>query len=49
MARSLVEADRVVVQFDRRCHNPVLREAALDREGIPVPWWHGRPITFAYL
>ena len=45
----LVEADRVVVQFDRRCHNPVLREAALDREGIPVPWWHGRPITFAYL
>ena len=45
----LVEADRVVVQLDRRCHNPVLREAALDREGIPVPWWHGRPITFAYL
>src|SRR5262245_30787868 len=28
----LLEADRVVVQFDRRCHNPVLREAALDRD-----------------
>jgi hypothetical protein len=45
----MIEADRVVVQFDRRCHNPILREAALDRDHLPIPWWRGRPITFAYL
>jgi hypothetical protein len=44
-----IEANRVVVQFDRRCHNPILREAALDRDCQPIPGWHGRPITFAYL
>jgi hypothetical protein len=45
----LVEENRLVVQFDRRCHNPILREAALDQNPIPVPWWHGRPIAFTYL
>jgi hypothetical protein len=45
----VVEEDRLVVQFDRRCHNPLLREAALDQNRIPVPWWHGRPIAFTYL
>ena len=42
------EADRIVVRLERRCHNPVLREAALDRDPTPVPWLHGRPITFVY-
>jgi hypothetical protein len=42
----IVEENRLVVQFDRRCHNPLLREAALDRDPIPVPWWHGRSISF---
>jgi len=45
----VVEENRLVVQFDRRCHNPLLREAALDRDLIPVPWWHGRSISFTYL
>jgi len=45
----VVEANRIVVQFDRRCHNPILREAALDREQIPIPWWPGRSIAFSYL
>jgi hypothetical protein len=44
----VTEAERVVVQFDKRCHNPILREAALDRETIPIPWLRGRPITFVY-
>ncbi len=26
------------VTFDRRCHNPVLREAALDKGSPPIPW-----------
>jgi hypothetical protein len=45
----IMEADRIVVQFDRRCHNPILREAALDGDPIPIPWWHGRSVTFSYL
>ena len=43
------EANRIVVQFDRRCHNPILREAALDRDQSPIPWWHGRSLAFSYL
>jgi hypothetical protein len=45
----LIEADQVVVQFDRRCHNPILREAVLDRDRPPIPWWGGRTIAFDYL
>jgi hypothetical protein len=43
-----VEDRRVVVRFDRRCHNPLLREAAFDREPIPIPWLRGRSIAFVY-
>jgi hypothetical protein len=38
-----------VVRFDRRCHNPVLREAVLDREALPIPWLQDRFVTFVYL
>jgi hypothetical protein len=44
----VTEEDRVVVHFDKRCHNPILREAALDREPIPIPWLCGQPISFVY-
>src|SRR5262249_51939040 len=43
-----VEEDRLVVRFARRSHNPVLREAALDREAHAVPWLQNRLITFVY-
>lgn len=43
-----VEVDRVVVRFDRRSHNPILREAALDREAPAIPWLQGRKINFIY-
>jgi hypothetical protein len=43
-----VEADRVVVRFDRRSHTPVLREAALDRDQLPVSWLANRPVSFVY-
>ena len=33
-----VRHGRVVVHFDKRSHNPVLREAALDRDYPPIPW-----------
>ena len=43
-----VQAERIVVSFDKRCHNPVLREAALDADGPPIPWLGNRPVTFTY-
>jgi hypothetical protein len=36
------------VTFDRRCHNPILREAALDKECPPIPWLNGYRIEFDY-
>ena len=43
-----VQAERIVVYFDKRSHNPVLREATLDAEGLPIPWLGNRPIAFEY-
>jgi hypothetical protein len=43
-----VEANRVVVRFDRRSHNPILRAAALDRDAPAIPWLQGRKINFIY-
>jgi len=43
-----VEAGRVVVRFDRRSHNPILRAAALDREAPGIPWLQDRKIYFLY-
>jgi hypothetical protein len=43
-----VEADRVVVRLDRRSHNPILREAALDRDAPGIPWLQDRKINFIY-
>ena len=39
---------RIVVYFDRRCHNPILREAELDRDCPPIPWLHNHRLEFAY-
>jgi len=36
------------VLFDRRCHNPILREAALDKAARPIPWLKGYRIEFDY-
>jgi hypothetical protein len=43
-----IQNDRVVVGFDRRSHNPILREAALDRDSLPIPWLGQRKIEFTY-
>jgi hypothetical protein len=40
--------DEIVVRFERRSHNPILREAALDRESTPIPWLGGRRIRFVF-
>ena len=43
-----MRADRLVVHFDKRSHNPILREAGLDRDCPPVPWLRQLPVTFQY-
>jgi hypothetical protein len=44
-----VAADRTPrVTFDRRSHNPVLREAALDRDSPAIPWLRGYHVGFHY-
>jgi hypothetical protein len=56
LCRSFVEtgglikttADRIIVRFDKRSHNPILREAALDRESTPIPWLGGRSVLFVF-
>jgi len=43
-----VHAARLVVRFDKRAHNPILREAALDKACPPIPWLHNLPVAFQY-
>jgi hypothetical protein len=43
-----LEENRIVVHFDKRCHNPILREAALDTMPSTIPWLAGRSISFRY-
>jgi hypothetical protein len=39
---------RLLVTFDRRSHNPILREAALDQNRQPIPWLKGYSVEFDY-
>ena len=39
---------RIVVYLDRRSHNPVLREAQLDKEHPKIPWLANHRIEFVY-
>jgi hypothetical protein len=43
-----VQSDRIVVRFDKRSHNPILREAELDKGCPPIPWLGDRPVAFVY-
>lgn len=39
---------RLLVTFDRRSHNPILREAALDQDAPSIPWLRGYRVQFAF-
>jgi hypothetical protein len=39
---------RLLVTFDRRCHNPILREAALDKNCPPIPWLNNYRLEFDF-
>ena len=43
-----ITKDAIVVHFDKRSHNPILREAALDQYCPPIPWLGNRRIVFTY-
>jgi hypothetical protein len=43
-----VQSDRILVRFDKRSHNPILREAELDKGCPPIPWLGNRPVSFVY-
>jgi len=43
-----IAADHITVQFDRRAHNPILREASLERDCPPIPWLGKRRLIFTY-
>lgn len=43
-----VQAERIVVYFDRRCHNPILREAKLEGQSLPIPWLNDLSVKFEY-
>jgi hypothetical protein len=43
-----IQEGRIVVRLDRRSHNPILREAALDHQCPPIPWLNNLPVTFIY-
>ncbi len=44
----VVSPRRLRVRFDRRSHNPILREAALDQDCPPIPWLKNCRIEFQY-
>ncbi len=43
-----VQAEQLVIHFDKRSHNPILREAGLDRDSSPIPWLGNRRVVFVY-
>lgn len=43
-----IQPQEITVLFDRRSHNPVIREAAFDRQLNPIPWLDNRVIKFAF-
>jgi hypothetical protein len=47
-AVEIVEGRRIVVYFDRRSHNPILREAELDQDCPKIPWLGNRRLKFVY-
>jgi hypothetical protein len=41
-----IQSARIVVPFDKRCHNPILREATLDQPRQAIPWLRNLPVVF---
>ena len=46
--RVSVKEDSIDVQFERRAHNPILQQAHLDQEPVPIPWLNGKHLRFHF-
>ena len=44
----IAEGRKIIVTFDRRSHNPILREAQLDHDSPPIPWLGNRRIEYVF-
>jgi hypothetical protein len=40
--------DQIHVHFEKRAHNPILREAGLDAKAGAIPWVGGKSLRFTY-
>jgi len=45
----ITNTNELQIAFDRRCHNPILREAALDRNRPPIPWLNQSRLAYEYM
>lgn len=43
-----VESDSIGVRFEKRAHNPILRQAQLDKDPVCVPWLKGKRLRFLF-
>jgi len=43
-----VRDHEIVVTFDRRSHNPIIAQAALDQDAPPIPWLQGKRVRFQF-
>jgi hypothetical protein len=43
-----IQDQRLVVRLEKRCHNPILREAGLDRDSQPIGWLGQKRMSIAY-
>jgi len=43
-----LRGDEIVVSLDRRSHNPILAQAALDADPRPIPWLAGKHLRFEF-
>lgn len=44
----IVKGRRIIVHFNRRSHNPILREAQLDKDCPKIPWLANHRLEFVY-
>jgi hypothetical protein len=43
-----ITEERIHVHFQKRAHNPILRQAGLDAKAGPIPWAGGKTLRFTY-
>ena len=40
--------EEVVVYFEKRSHNPILKEAGFDKITAPIPWLNNKPVRLQF-